>query len=241
MSRLRQNLSDESEKVAAHALPASPRRTLIGSLLALTLVAGMVDAVSFLALGRVFTANMTGNVVFLAFATTGAPGLSVLRSISTLIAFLMGAFGGGKLATVMSGRARGSWTGTAFGLEAVLLLVSAGIAARYGIDIIASRFGVYAIIVLTGLAMGLRNATVRQLAVPDLTTTVLTLTLAGLAADTAIKGGQNLNLTRRLSSVTTMFLGALLGAWLLRYSVGLPLALGGVVAGVCAATLFGKM
>jgi len=40
-------------------------------LLALTAVSGILDAVSFLALGHIFTANMTGNVVFLAFAAVG--------------------------------------------------------------------------------------------------------------------------------------------------------------------------
>jgi Protein of unknown function (DUF1275) len=50
-------------------------------LLVLTAVSGIVDAVSFLGLGHVFTANMTGNVAFLAFAAVGAPDISVASSI----------------------------------------------------------------------------------------------------------------------------------------------------------------
>src|SRR4029077_4947740 len=60
-------------------------------LLSMTAVTGMVDAVSFLALGHVFTANMTGNVVFLGFAIGGAAGLSVSRSLMALICFAVGA------------------------------------------------------------------------------------------------------------------------------------------------------
>lgn len=56
---------------------------------------GLVDAVSILALGRVFVANMTGNVVFIGFALVGAPGFSLSASLSALGGFLVGAFGGG--------------------------------------------------------------------------------------------------------------------------------------------------
>jgi uncharacterized membrane protein YoaK (UPF0700 family) len=67
-------------------------------LLAMSVVTGIVDAVSFLALGRVFTANMTGNVVLLGFAIAGAPGLSISRSVVALLAFLSGAVLGGRVA-----------------------------------------------------------------------------------------------------------------------------------------------
>ena len=66
-------------------------------LLAMTAVTGVVDAVSFLAMGHVFTANMTGNIVLLGFALAGAAGLSVSRSSVALIAFLAGAVGGGRM------------------------------------------------------------------------------------------------------------------------------------------------
>lgn len=67
-------------------------------------------------------------------------------------------------------------------------------------------------IVLTAIAMGLRNATVRKLAVADMTTTVLTLTLTGIAADSSLAGGTNPRWARRLASVIAMFAGAALGA-----------------------------
>ena len=61
------------------------------ALLGMTAVTGLVDAVSFLSLGHVFTANMTGNIVLLAFASTGVPQVSLARSITALLGFLAGA------------------------------------------------------------------------------------------------------------------------------------------------------
>jgi hypothetical protein len=57
----------------------------------MTAVTGLVDAVTFLSLGRVFTANMTGNIVLLAFATAHGSGLSIARSLTAVLAFLVGA------------------------------------------------------------------------------------------------------------------------------------------------------
>src|SRR5882672_6281056 len=67
------------------------------ALLGLTVVTGLVDAVSFLSLGRVFTANMTGNIVLLALATARVPGLSIARSLTALLFFLIGAIVGGRV------------------------------------------------------------------------------------------------------------------------------------------------
>jgi hypothetical protein len=80
----------------------------------------------------------------------------------------------------------------------------------------------YAVIILTALAMGLRNATVRKIAQPDLTTTVLTLTITGLAADSSFAGGSNPRWQRRIMAIFFMFAGALVGARLLRHSLALP-------------------
>jgi len=66
-------------------------------LLGLTVVTGLVDAVSILDLGRVFVANMTGNVVFVGFALAGAPGFSLSASLFALAGFLLGAGAGGVL------------------------------------------------------------------------------------------------------------------------------------------------
>jgi len=202
---------------------------LAGALLVQTVATGLIDAVSYLALGHVFTANMTGNVVFLAFAVAGAPGLSIPRSAVSLGGFLAGAVAGGRLAARLGTGPQHRWVATAFAMEAVMLLAAAAVAGSR-----ATLLAVYGVIVLTALAMGVRNATVRKIALPDLTTTVLTLTLTGLAADSALAGGANPRVWRRGASVLSMFLGAGVGALLVRHSLVLPLVVSGVVSGGCA-------
>src|ERR1019366_10625540 len=77
---------------------ASVRHPLTRALLVLTFTTGLVDAVSYLALGHVFTANMTGNIVLLGFGIAGSGGLPVLAPLVSLGAFLVGAGAGGVLA-----------------------------------------------------------------------------------------------------------------------------------------------
>ncbi|MCK7621860.1 DUF1275 domain-containing protein [Streptomyces sp. RS10V-4] len=180
-------------------------------MLTLTLVTGLVDAVSYLALGHVFVANMTGNVVFLGFALVGAANLSVLASLVSLASFLAGALAGGRLGTRFAAH-RGNLLKTATAGQAVLVAVTVAAAAATGGEVTT---GVrYTLIVFLGLAMGLQNAVARRLGVPDLTTTVLTLTLTGLAADSAPAGGMTPRPGRRILSVLVMFLGAYAGAQL---------------------------
>jgi uncharacterized membrane protein YoaK (UPF0700 family) len=211
-----------------------PDRFLPALLLALTALTGLVDAVSYLALGHVFTANMTGNVVFLGFAMADTPGLSLSRSGAALAAFVVGATVGGRLAVRIGIGPRLRWTSVGFVVEAILLLAAAALATGAGHDLLQDLPRTFGLIVLTGLAMGVRNAVVRKLAERDLTTTVLTMTITGLAADSPFGGGKSVGLTRRALSVALMFGGAVAGAWLLRYSIALPLAVSGIVSAVCA-------
>src|SRR5262249_37295888 len=90
------------------------------------------------------------------------------------------------------------------------------------------------------LAMGFRNATVRRLAVPDLTTTVLTLTLTAVAADSSLAGGDNPRLGRRLTSIAAMLAGAALGALLLQYGLALPL-IGSALGALVVPLMYGAM
>ena len=208
---------------------------LVPALLGLTAVTGMVDAVSYLGLGHVFTANMTGNVVFLGFAAAGAEGLSVARSTAALAAFLVGAVVGGRMAVRMGAGPWNRWAGTAFGAEGLFLLFATAVAATADGNVRPDSPDVYALIVLTGVAMGIRNATVRRLGVSDLTTTVLTLTLTGLAADSRLAGGTGSGSRRRVASVLVMLAGAAVGTGLL--SVSLAIALGACAAVSSAAAL----
>jgi uncharacterized membrane protein YoaK (UPF0700 family) len=181
-------------------------------LLVLTVVTGLVDAVSFLKLGHVFVANMTGNVAFLGFAVAGAKYFSVAASLVAIFAFLAGALAGGRLGS-RAGHHRGRFLALATYLQIAFIgaaLVTSIVSANPEGDLTQ-----YALIALLALAMGLQNATARRLGVPDLTTTVLTLTLTGIAADSALAGGLHPNRGRRLAATAAMFLGAAAGALLI--------------------------
>jgi uncharacterized membrane protein YoaK (UPF0700 family) len=201
-------------------------------LLSLTLVTGLVDAASYLKLGHVFVANMTGNVVFLGFAIAGAGGLSIGASLVAIGAFLAGSVGGGRLGARLGGN-RGTLLVAATSVQAVAVTVAVGLAAVVGNH--PGRPARDGLIVLLALAMGLQNAVARRLAVPDLTTTVLTLTLTGIGADSSLGGGPGSKSGRRLLAVAAMLLGALVGGLLvLRVSIAAPLAAAAVVLAVIA-------
>jgi uncharacterized membrane protein YoaK (UPF0700 family) len=198
----------------------SLRHPLVRALLVLTFTTGLVDAVSYLGLGHVFTANMTGNVVLLGFGIAGSGGLPVIAPLVSLGAFLVGAGGGGILAVRMAER-HPNHVARALAIEVSLIGVAVVLAAA--IDVRPDRASGDLVIALLALAMGVRNATVRHLRVPDLTTTVLTMTLTGLAADSPLAGGSGRGSVRRIAAVFAMLTGALAGALLLRTSLVLPL------------------
>ncbi|MFJ5259452.1 YoaK family protein [Streptomyces sp. NPDC088387] len=207
-------------------------------LLLLTVSSGMIDAISFLGLHNVFTANMTGNVVVLGFATAGASGFSVSHTLTSIGAFLVGAVGGGRLAGRLSGPSRRTWARVSLAVEAALLLASAVVAFTMPDDSVRP----YVLLSVTALAMGLRNATVRYLGVPGLaSTTVVTTTLTMLAAESPLGGGTGARAVVRAGAVVGLFSGALLGAWLvLDHGLGVPLLVVAALAGTLAVVASGK-
>jgi uncharacterized membrane protein YoaK (UPF0700 family) len=214
--------SPSAASTSALAGPAAAhlRHPLARALIVLTFTTGLVDAVSYLGLGHVFTANMTGNVVLLGFGLAGGTGLPVLAPIVSLAAFLMGAFAGGRLQERFGGRRPHHLT-VPLACEGVLVAVALGYVLG-----VTPRPGTIAggiVIAMLAGAMGIRNAAVRSLGVPDLTTTVLTLTLTGLAAD-AGKPGALRSAPRRGLAVISMLVGALAGALLLKTGLWLSLA-----------------
>ena len=211
----------------------SAEQMLYGTLLVLTFVSGLVDAASFLALGHVFTANMTGNVVLMALALAGTPELSLLRSSLALFTALAGAVVAGHLDSRIRWEKRTSWLSIALVIEAAMLAIAAFVAWS-GRTHLAEQSIVCAVIALTGFAMGVRNGTVRRLGVPDLSTTVLTLTVAGLAFDSSIAGGANTRWRIRVAAISMMFLGAASGALVLRHSLVNLLGLSALLVTICA-------
>jgi uncharacterized membrane protein YoaK (UPF0700 family) len=179
-------------------------------LLLLTGLAGLVDAASFLRLGHVFVCNMTGNIVFLAFAVAGVPefAASAPASLTALAAFMVGAFAAGRIGWRV-GRHRARFLAIALsmkltlGASAVVLLLAVP-------DSFADALR-FALIVVLSASMGVQNAAVRRLGVPDMTTTVMTLTLTGFLADSRLAGGSAPRPLRRLLAVLALFVGALAG------------------------------
>jgi uncharacterized membrane protein YoaK (UPF0700 family) len=193
---------------------------------ALTFGTGIVDAVGYLGLDRVFTGNMTGNVVILGMALVGADDLPVLGPVLALAGFMAGAATGGRVLK----RSAGGWTTRVTVLFAVVgvtmlalagVLLAAGGEAPSGVDLTVT--------VLLGGVMGVQAAAARFLAVKDVTTVVVTSTITGLAADSVLGSGKGGGTGRRAGAVVLILAGAAVGAALLRWHVGAGLVLAGVV------------
>ena len=187
----------------------APSRLLVGTLIALTAVSGLTDAVSYLGFGHVFTANMTGNVVVLGFAAAGAPGFSATGCLTSIGCFLAGTVAAGRLARLLRSR-RSLLTvavgaeGAATGAAAAAVLTASGPSAAW------LRFTVIA---LLAFGIGVRNAVVRRLGLPDLTTTVLTMVLTTLGTGSWLAGGRDEHAPRKVAEVVAMLLGAAVGAY----------------------------
>ena len=197
-------------------------------LVGLTVVTGLVDAFSYLSLGHVFVANMTGNVVFLGFGLAGVGGIAIDASLVAVLAFSLGAFAGGRWALRRAPH-RGHLLSAATATQAALVAGAAVVAQTAGVWGSAARL---TLIGLLAVAMGGQNAVARRLAVPDLTTTVLTMTVTGLVADATSWAVR----ARRLVPIAAMLCGALAGGALLRWvSVAAPLWLAVALLACCAA------
>jgi uncharacterized membrane protein YoaK (UPF0700 family) len=220
---------DARELKVGWAPPSKPaRRSLPAVLLVLTFATGVVDAVSYLGLGRVFTGVQTGNVVVLGFALAGTPGFSAAAPAVSLASFFAGAWCGGKLAVTL-GRRHRRWFSLALMIEALLVAAAGAAAVGLPTDVATARRML--VVALLALGMGLRSATIRRLDVPGLTTTVVTSTITALAADSA---GRAAGVARRLWRAATLglrLLGAVAGALLVRETLFVPLLL---VAGLIA-------
>jgi len=145
--------------------PLSSRQT-VAALLTLTAVTGLVDAASYLRLGRVFVANMTGNVVFLGFTVDPHSGLSATASVIAIAGFVLGALAGGRAAHALAAARPDHWLATAFTGEALILGLVAVLTATSVLPWAGTgRLGTIAIL---AAALGVQNSTVRRLGAADL-------------------------------------------------------------------------
>ena len=220
------------EAVSTLRPPAGDRHgPLAPMLVGLTVLTGVVDAVSYLMLGHVFVANMTGNVVFVGFALAGASGLSAPASLAALGSFLLGAMLGGRVGARFPSH-RGHLLRGSGAAQSVMLLAALAVSLAASEPFTGGLR--YALLVPLALGMGIQNAAAQKLAVPELTTTVLTRTLTGIASEGTALGGHGAKLGRRAVAVAAMLLGAVAGG-LLALEVSVAAALG--VAAAIAVTV----
>jgi uncharacterized membrane protein YoaK (UPF0700 family) len=192
-------------------------------------VSGVVEAVSFIGLDRVFAAVMTGNVLFIGFGLVDH-SIPVTGSAVALVAFAFGALAGHRLNAALSRRRPERWLTYAVCGEGAMIMVAALLALGLPSDPSQQTPHRVAVIVVLAAAMGSRNVTILRVAAPDLTTTVLTRALAGMFMLPS-RGGAR----RRLASVAAMFAGALAGAFLLTWHPAVALAVAAlleVIAGL---------
>ena len=203
----------------------------LGSMLALTFATGIIDAVGYLGLDRVFTGNMTGNVVVLGMALAGGNGLPVVGPLVALAGFVAGASVAGRM---LKGAGAG-WTHRVTGLFAVTATVELAVGASLLAGLSADDRPVrLAVITVVGAGMGVQAATARYLAVKDVPTVVVTSTLTGLASDSVLGSGAG-GTVRRVAAVALIVAGAMAGALLLRWGPAAGFLAAGVVTGLVAA------
>lgn len=200
-------------------------------LLVLTFATGVIDAASFLALGQVFAAMQTGNVIFLGLGIAGVSGAPVLAPFVALVAFLAGGTAGALLART-GAPAAGNRLELAMAAEIVLLGAAAVLAALADVD--PGGLTAYVLIAILSIAMGLRNTIARGIGDPNLATTVLNLSLSAFAS-TPTGIASEPELTLRAAAIAAILTGAIAGALLLKVSVALAIATAAAV--VVAAAL----
>jgi uncharacterized membrane protein YoaK (UPF0700 family) len=211
--------------------PVSDRLTVV-SLLFLTFATGIVDAVSVLALGHVFVANMTGNIIFLGFWFAPHSGVDLTAAVVAFVSFLAGTVLGGRLARHIDREVR-LWLTVAFGVEVVVLLTLSVLAGTGVLNYHDNT----RLILIAGLAvtLGSQNATARQFGVAELSTTVLTSTVVALGFDSRLAGGTGHREKLRYGVVATMCTGAVAGATITRFTIAPAIALAAAVVAVSAA------
>lgn len=192
-------------------------------LLALTFTTGIVDAIGYLGLDHVFTANMTGNVVILGMALAGGDGLPVAGPAIALAAFLIGAAVSGRVLRAVDP----GWTGRTtivFGIVAALTAACAALTLLPRTPTVELPTTA-----ALALAMGLQAAAARHLAVADVTTVVVTSTMTGLAADSWLGRRAGQRWPRRVLAIVLIGAGALVGALLLLIHPALGLGVAAVL------------
>jgi uncharacterized membrane protein YoaK (UPF0700 family) len=213
-------------------------RFYLPGLFALTLSTGVVDAVSYLALDRVFTGNMTGNVLFIGFGLVGSDEIPLLNNVIALLGFLAGAL---VCARIIRGHTHATRLPT---VNLVVLTISAGVGAILAVVWLAlgevPESALLAVTAILAIVMGAQAAGVRAAGISDVTTIVVTSTLANLAIESRLAGGPGDKWRRRLFAVVSMGAGGALGALLVQLSGGAGAMLLAAVVMFAGVVLLGR-
>ncbi|MEU0394905.1 YoaK family protein [Streptomyces sp. NPDC006208] len=195
-------------------------RALTPLLIVLTLSTGVVEAACFLQLGPVFTAMQTGNVLLFAFGAAGEGGLSTMVPAVSLGSFAVGTVIGARMEPRLEARTH-RWLVLALMVEG--LLISAAGFTAWGLVLSPSTTSARQVLVtaVLAVAMGMRNVTTMRAHVPALPTTLVTtstttalLSSSPFGHDPAI-GHRAGAAKRRSASILAMFVGGLIGAYLI--------------------------
>lgn len=207
-----------SDAMSPGARPTRPPLTVL--MLVLTVVTGLTEAVSLLALGPVFTGMQTGNVLFLAFGLAHQGPVPTLAPAVSLASFALGAACGARLEAATEDRGR-RWFVIGLATEGLLILLAA--AAGWGV---APHFGSPSgrqllVASVLSLAMGMRNVTSLRVNVSGVPTTLVTRSMTSFLGGSAIGqdrafGYGTASWVRGAGSVAAMFAGGLAGAVLVR-------------------------
>lgn len=219
-----------TETTARTPVSLSRSHFRVWMMMVLTFVTGLLDAVGYLALDRVFTGNMTGNVVILGMGLVSGDHLPVLGPLVALIAYIAGAAIAGRLLRTPPV----PWTASV----TTILVVNTAILALAGVVVLMTDVrqvdgGTAIIAAVLAVVMGAQAAVARALAVQDMTTVVVTSTLTAFAGETLTNAARTWFTHRRFWAVIAICGGAAAGSALLRIHAGVPI----LVAALLTATV----
>lgn len=195
-----------------------PERHYLAALVVLTASTGAFDAVSFAALDQVFTGNMTGNLLFIAFGVVGIQGIPLLNNIVAMVVFMLGAIIGQRLIGSTTDGARISRRAM-FVLVGGVVLVVAGTGYWFAVAELGYVETLSMTAILAGV-LGAQAAAVKGTGLRDLSTVVVTMVMVNLSTDSPIAGGNGAAWGRRCLAMLAMALGALVSAYAVRYLGG---------------------
>jgi uncharacterized membrane protein YoaK (UPF0700 family) len=210
--------------------PLSERATA-AALLLLTFATGLADAVSVLVLGRVFVANMTGNVIYLGFWLAPETNIDLGAVAVVVPTFVATTILSGRLHRHIGHRAR-PWITIVLATE-IVVLATLSILAGTGVLHYHDNTKLV-IIAMLAVTFGLQHSSARQFGIQELSTTVLTSTIVSLGLDSRLAGGTGERQKLRFAVVITMCAGAFVGATMTRYVVAPVFA---AIAAVVATSL----